>query len=192
MQKKKKFRRLLLPAVLVCLMAAAGWDSAAPRQPEPAYPEDSGHAQPGTARDPDTGPVFLYFADPQTGYLSAEPRDMERRHDIAGFCKQLVQALLAGPESGRMPVFPPETKLRALYAAPGATVYVDLSGDFAARHPKGVRSELLSVFGIVNTILLNTDRVRAVQILIDGRQSGTLAGHIDISRPHTAQMLLVR
>jgi hypothetical protein len=59
-------------------------------------------------------------------------------------------------------------------------------------HPGGVRSELLTVYAVVNTLILNLPEVSAVKILIEGREVSTLAGHIALEDPLNADMLLIR
>lgn len=138
------------------------------------------------------GQIFLYFADPETGYLAGESRRIESVEDKTAFYAEIVKAVIDGPESDLEPTFPAETELLALYAAPDKTVFVDLSADAASRHPRGVRSELLSVYSIVNTLVLNCRDIQAVKILVDGNETETLAGHVDITRPLKARILLVR
>jgi len=48
---------------------------------------------------------------------------------------------------------------------------------------QGSSDELLSVFSIVDSVVINLPAVRRVQLLIRGEPVSTLAGHIDISRP---------
>ena len=52
--------------------------------------------------------------------------------------------------------------------------------------------ELLRVFGMVNTVLANDERARAVVLLWNGSQRQTFAGHVDTSRPLVADHRLVR
>ena len=138
------------------------------------------------------GPVYLYFADPETGYLSSEFRRIQRAADPAVFCQRITEALIAGPENGLMRTLPGQTHLRALYVTDDGIAYVDFTGEVSEHHPRGVRSELLSVYSVVNSLILNTDGIRAVKILVNGKESDTLAGHVDIRLPLKAQMLLVR
>ena len=44
-------------------------------------------------------------------------------------------------------------------------------------------NELFTVFAIVNAVTTNLRDVQSVQILIDGREADTLAGHVDLRRP---------
>jgi hypothetical protein len=61
--------------------------------------------------------------------------------------------------------------------------YVDLSRDASAGHPGGSLNELLTVYTIVDALTANLPAVTAVQLLIDGKQVETLAGHVDLRRP---------
>ena len=68
--------------------------------------------------------------------------------------------------------------------------YVDLSGEAAAQ-PGGSRSELLTVYSIVNSLVANFPAIRSVQILLEDRMVTSLGGHVDLSRPLPADMTLV-
>ena len=69
---------------------------------------------------------------------------------------------------------------------------MDLSAAVRENHPGGVDTELLTVYSIVNSLVLNIPEIRAVKILINGNESMTLAGHIDLQKPVSANMLLIR
>ena len=56
---------------------------------------------------------------------------------------------------------------------------------------EGSKEELLAVYALVNSIVLNFPAVRKVQILLDGRPATTLAGHVDLSRPLTLDTTLL-
>ena len=43
--------------------------------------------------------------------------------------------------------------------------------------------EALAVFTLVNALTVNLPDITAVQILIDGKEVDTLAGHVDLRRP---------
>jgi hypothetical protein len=59
-------------------------------------------------------------------------------------------------------------------------------------HPGGSNSELLTIFSVVNSLVLNVNEIERVKILIDGQDTQTLAGHIDLDFPHKAHMLIIR
>ena len=52
--------------------------------------------------------------------------------------------------------------------------------------------ERLSIYSIVNSLILNVSEIQMVKILINGKDALTLAGHIDLRFPLKADMLLIR
>jgi hypothetical protein len=142
--------------------------------------------------------VYLYFIEPGGRYLTAEPRSLEKSEDSQEFCRRVLESLIDGPAGGRseplIPVVDPDTRVLGVYIVDG-TAYVDLSEKTGAAHfsrSRGVLSELLSVYSIVNTLVLNIDGIDRVQIMISGSEADTFAGHIDVGYPLNAHMLLVR
>ena len=80
-------------------------------------------------------------------------------------------------------VIPKGTKLRAFYVTDRGDAFVDLSGDVVSAHPGGSLTELLTVYAIVNAITANLPAVQRVQLLVDGKEVDTIAGHVDVRRP---------
>jgi hypothetical protein len=77
--------------------------------------------------------------------------------------------------------------LRAFYITERGDAFVDLSAEASTlQHAGGSTLELLTVYAIVNAVTANLSSVERVQILIDGRQADTLAGHVDLRRPFDA------
>ena len=70
--------------------------------------------------------------------------------------------------------------------------FIDFESEAFDNHPGGVESELLSIYSIVNTLVLNVDDVRSVKFLIGGKEAATLAGHVGLSHPFEADILRVR
>ena len=87
---------------------------------------------------------------------------------------------------------PPGTALRAVYLTERGDAYVDLSREAVTAHPGGTLSELLTVYTIVNALTVNLPAVHSVQILIDGKEVETLAGHIDLRQPLAKNLGLVQ
>jgi hypothetical protein len=50
----------------------------------------------------------------------------------------------------------------------------------------------MTIYSIVDTLVLNLEQVRQVKFLIGGQEAATLAGHVDLSRPFKADMLWIR
>ena len=51
------------------------------------------------------------------------------------------------------------------------------------RRNGGTLDEILSVYTIVDALTENLPAVTAVQILVDGKEVDTLAGHVDLRAP---------
>jgi hypothetical protein len=69
---------------------------------------------------------------------------------------------------------------------------VDFNPELSLLHPGGVTAERLTIFAIVNSLVLNLDAVERVQLLLEGKPAPTLAGHLDIRLARTANLLIVR
>ena len=136
--------------------------------------------------------VNLYFSDKDNQFLMAEERVLKSPKDPEFFARSIVEALIKGPQQGLSRTIPAETAVRAVYLTPEGTCYLDLTSDIAEGHPGGITSELLSIYSIVNSLVLNVTEIEAVKILINGDESMTLAGHIDLQVPIKANMLLIR
>ena len=137
-------------------------------------------------------PVYLYFVDRENAYLVSEARHIAEKRPLAAYCRNIVEALIQGPSGGSVNPVPAKTALRAVYLDRKGVAYVDLTAPVKDNHPGGVRAEMMTVYSIVNTLILNVSPVERVKLLIDGQEADTLAGHIDIRYPLKADMLLVR
>ena len=106
--------------------------------------------------------------------------------------RQIVRALLQPPPAPYVSVIPAGTTLKAFYVTSNGDAFVDLSSDVTAKHPGGTHAELLTVYAIVNTITTNLQGVQRVQLLVDGHEADSVAGHVDVRRPLERDLALVR
>jgi spore germination protein GerM len=136
--------------------------------------------------------VHLYFSDKNNSFLTAEQRNLFHSENTVEFAKMIMQALIDGPREGLMRTIPEGTTIRALYVTRDGTAYVDISNTIKDSHPGGIKTELFTIYSIVNSLILNIPEIDAVKILIGGREAMTLAGHIDLGFPFKANMLLIR
>jgi spore germination protein GerM len=158
-----------------------------------AGPEREDMPLPGGMSAPtQKSPVHLYFASRNSYFLMAEQRVVLHPDDPVGLADTIVNALIKGPQKGLLKTIPADTRLKALYITPDGTCYVDLSEAVRNNHPGGSKSELLTIYSMVNSLVLNVPEIERVQILIEGNQAPTLAGHIDLQLPVKADMLLIR
>jgi spore germination protein GerM len=134
--------------------------------------------------------VKLFFQAADRPGLAMEERTVPFSSDLGAQLKAVVGELVRGPSSGLVATLPPETKVLEVFVTPSGVAYVDLSKE-ASQGTSGSHDELLSVYSIVNSLTVNFPAVRRVQILLDDRPTDTLAGHVDLSHPLTADMTLL-
>jgi spore germination protein GerM len=137
-------------------------------------------------------PVHLYFSDKDSQFLMAENRVLKSSQDPEFFAKSIIEALIKGPQQGLGRTLPAATAIRAIFVTQEGTCFVDLTSAVAENHPGGIQSELLTIYSIVNSLVLNVPQIKAVKILINGTEAMTLAGHIDLQIPIKANMLIIR
>lgn len=139
---------------------------------------------------PQTREMDLFFADTAGRRLSIERREVTggTREEML---KRAVEELIKGPlEEDRMRTLPESILIRSIFVR-DQTVWVDLGGAIEDEHPGGAWTEVLAVYSIVNTLTENFTGVSKVQILINGRESETFAGHVDISTPLGSRIQLL-
>ncbi|MCC7242158.1 MAG: GerMN domain-containing protein [Acidobacteria bacterium] len=188
-------RRLFAVVAAVAGAAAFGWlvMSAlgsllrAPALPpaEPTTAPTAVVAPPAAA--PATGPhikATLYFASPDGQRLVGVQREVPLADGPVAQARVLVEALLrADAPDALSSIVPAGTSLRGVYVSNRNEVFVDLDSTVRTKHPGGSMQELLTVYGLVNTLLVNLPTMTEVQILVEGREADTLAGHVDLRRP---------
>ena len=106
--------------------------------------------------------------------------------------REIVAAQIAPAMDPMVSAVPAGTTLRALFITDRGDAYVDLSGTIVSGHPGGVTNEMLTVYSIVNALTANLPAVTAVQVLVDGKEVETLAGHVDLRRPLEKNVTLVQ
>ena len=128
--------------------------------------------------------VKLFFPSREKeGLLMFEEREIRASELSSVEAKQIVAELIRGPGNAGGPALPTGTKLRELFILKEGLAVVDFTKEVSTNHPGGITQEMASVYSIVNSLTQNVAGVKNVQILIEGNEAETLAGHVDISRP---------
>ena len=141
---------------------------------------------------PDRIIVHLYFSDSDNAFLVSEERSLSASISPETLGFQIMNALLEGPKQTLEPTIPEGTLLRGFYILKNRTAYVDLSRELQEHHPGGAKSELLTIYSMVNSLILNIPEIETVKILVEGKEETTLAGHVDLRFPFRANMLFIR
>ena len=136
---------------------------------------------PAVGGAPDTARLF-YVAEDGTA-LIGRTVEAPAGGDAVERARTIAERQLAPPERPLISPFPAGTTLRAIYLTAAGDAFVDLSRHASAGHPGGSLDELFTVYALVNALVSNVQEIDAVQILIEGREVDTLAGHVDLRRP---------
>jgi len=134
----------------------------------------------------------LFYATPDGQQLLPSRREVALADGVVAQGRQILVAQLAPSPEGQRSVIPAGTQLRAFYVTDRGDAFVDLSREISAAHPGGTLNELLTVYAIVNAVTANLPAVQRVQLLVDGMEVDTIAGHVDVRRPLTKDATLVR
>ncbi len=187
-------RGRLVMAIAVIVAGLGVWViySIMPGRSRPPTGTEAAAQQPvvGTAERRITATLFFISEDGmalqpvQTEVAYAEP--------VAGQARRIVEAQLAAAPPPLASAIPAGTTLRALYVSERGDAFVDLAGDVTTRHTGGALDELFSVYAIVNALTVNLPAITRVQILIDGKEADTLAGHVDLRHPLSRNMKWIR
>jgi spore germination protein GerM len=125
---------------------------------------------------------LFYVAEEGRG-LTAVEHDVPYAEGTAAQARAIIGAQLAPPEEPLVSAIPAGTTLRALFVTAQGDAYVDLSREAATAHPGGSTHERLTIYTIVDALTVNLPAIRAVQILVDGREVESLAGHVSLRGP---------
>ncbi|MBM3803448.1 MAG: GerMN domain-containing protein [Acidimicrobiia bacterium] len=136
--------------------------------------------------------VKLFFpSSRQENRLEGEMRGIRSAQLPSDVAKQVLSELIGGSQEGRLPALPPGTRLHELFLTKRGLAVVDLSQEASLNHPGGLTMELASIYCVVNSLTQNVPEIQQVQVLIEGVEAETLAGHIDLSRPFTEDVSMV-
>jgi hypothetical protein len=186
-------RRLVLPVAIAVVGIAGGWllFVALPRwyAPKPAAPAVPAPA-PATAERKIT--ATLYYVADNGAELVGVQREVPFGEPVLEQAKRIIEAQIAPVSPPVASAIPSGTMLRSLYLTDRGEAFVDMTAEVRTKHSGGALDELLTVYTIVNVLTVNLPAIQRVQILIDGREADTLAGHVDLRHPLEKQLKWVK
>lgn len=133
----------------------------------------------------------LFYVSEDGTHLVGVERDVPFAEGVEQ-AREIIAAQLAPVTEPLVSAMPPGTSLRAIYITDRGDAYVDLGHEVVDAHPGGTSNELLTVYTIVDALTANLPGVQAVQILVDGKEAPTLAGHVDLRQPLAKNLALVQ
>lgn len=164
---------LLLGGGLWLVTLVPGWVSHNPALESPS-------PTPGSSASRIQATLF-YVTDDGTA-LAPVVREVPYGDSTVEQARHILTAQIHTPD-GLVSAIPTGTNVRGVFLGTKGEMYVDLSPEVTSAHPGGSLDEALAVYAIVNALTTNLPDVTAVQILVDGKEVDSLAGHIDLREP---------
>jgi hypothetical protein len=134
----------------------------------------------------------LYYVSEDGMSLVGVQREVPFGESVLEQAERIVQAQLAPAPPPLVSAIPGGTALRAIYVTDRGDAFVDLSMDARTKHSGGALDELFTVYSIVDALTVNLPAITRVQILIEGQEVDTLAGHVDLRNPLQKNLQWVR
>jgi len=125
----------------------------------------------------------IYFSDPQERFLVAEKRYIYKADDAAEQAKEIVKALLGGSKTGNVNTFPANVTLKDVKLDKDGVALVNFSNNLIKSHPGGSTAEMTTIYSLTNTLTSNISEIKAVKILVDGKELSSIKGHISTLNP---------
>ena len=98
--------------------------------------------------------VALYFSDSDSDHLVAEQRKIKNVFSQQQKIRRTVEELIRGPKGKLIRTIPSATRLNDASIDSDGVVWLDFSSKLSEDHPGGSSSEIVTVYSIVNTVLL--------------------------------------
>lgn len=192
-----KQKRWLQAAAIVVIFGVAAWGASQllERMVSPVQQQQQQQSAPAPAAQAAAVPhiiATLYYGTSDGQALAAVKREVPLGEGPRAQGQQILQSQLEPAPPPYASLIPEGTMLRAFYITDRGDAFVDFSPEISSNHPGGSTNELLTVYAIVNVVTANLSSVERVQILIDGKQADTLAGHVDLRRPFERDTSLVK
>ncbi|MDP7279830.1 MAG: GerMN domain-containing protein [Candidatus Poribacteria bacterium] len=131
--------------------------------------------------------IGLFVLGDSTTYLVRRTSTVELSAALDVALGQVTTTLLDLPEGTS--AIPAGTYLNEAYVDQHATGYLDFSNHLVKNHIGGSSAEYLTLKTILETVHLNfPEQIKKVQILIEGREVESIAGHFDTSQPLDVQV----
>ncbi len=134
--------------------------------------------------------ITLFVIDPQTGSLRRRLREIPEHQELLDKITQTIEYLIHPDSDIQNEAIPEETALLSVFVTHSGIVYLNLSRHVQDRHIDGLSAELATVASLVNTLLFNFQEIKQVQILVEGAEIETLAGHVDCRKPFSKMFLI--
>jgi hypothetical protein len=123
----------------------------------------------------------MYY--PVGDHLQIEERRLPRRILPMAIAEAAVEQYLKGPLDAKASGIPQNAKLLSLYKGADGVLYADLSEEFRRNFRGDALTEFLVLKGLYQSIISNVEDIQDVKVLIEGKETETLGGHLSLLFP---------
>jgi Sporulation and spore germination len=123
----------------------------------------------------------MYY--PVGDHLQIEERRLPRRILPMAIAEAVVEQYLKGPVDAKESDMPQDAKFLSLYRGADGVLYVDLSEEFRKNFRGDALTEFLVLKGLYQSIISNVEDIQDVKVLIEGKETETLGGHLYLLFP---------
>lgn len=170
--------------VLFVTLPKRASSAAPPVTPEAAAPAPAPSGRKIKAR--------LFYVAEDGIHLTHVERDVPYGEGTLEQAREIAAAQVAPVAPPLVSAIPAGTTVRALFLTERGEAFVDFSSEIVSGHTGGTTHELLTIYTIVNALTENLPAVTAVQVLVNGKEVDTLAGHVDLRNPLGKNAALVQ
>lgn len=119
--------------------------------------------------------VVALFAAGSDGLLHSREVELPRLSTTRGRAEVLVQKVVE--ESG---TFPESVQVLDVFVSGRGVAVVNFTLDLLEGHSGGLHAEELTVYSLSHTLVESLPAIAEVRLLVEGQQTETLAGHLDL------------
>ena len=135
----------------------------------PAAPEAS------SVQEPEAPPAARLFAAGADGLLHAREVELPALPTTRSRAQALVQKIVE--ESG---TFPENVQVLDVFVSGRGVAVINFTLDLLEGHSGGLHAEELTVYSLSHTLVESLPAIGEVRLLVEGQETETLAGHLDL------------
>lgn len=185
-------RQIIAAAAAVLVVVAILLIVVVSRRPGPEQPVPGTSAPEAPATTERKITATLYFVAQDGMALIGTQTEVPFGEGVLEQARHILEAQLGQAPAPLASAIPEGTTLRALYVTERGDAFVDLSNDARTKHTGGTLDELFTVYAIVDALTVNLPAITRVQILVEGKEVDTLAGHVDLRHPLQKSLQWIR
>jgi len=186
-------RRAAPAAAIAALAVAGGWllFVGLPRWYGNRTPETAASAPAPPAAERKITATLYYISEDGLSLVGVQ-REVPFAEPVDEQARRIIEAQLGNAPPPLSSAMPAGTKLQSLFLSEKGHAFVDLSPEARNGHTGGALDELFTIYTIVNALTVNLPAITRVQILVQGNEVDTLAGHVDLRHPLQKNLRWVR